>query len=338
MKIQILLIALILAVTTANAKKVKFSVDMTGLPVNTTGVHVSGDFQDEAGFEGGDWQSNTTEMLSQDGSAIYSVVVDIPAFAKYEYKFINGDQWYEVEFVPLESRVGYDFNDNRWVYVDSLYNDTTLIPAVLFSGNAPAGHYLLRLKVDLSLEDMIDPAGVHVALDFQNMDPASTKLYSFGEDVYEQIVYVEILTGYAHCSYFFVNGCTEAGFEVVPVECAFDLYRYIEIPEDTIAETVCFSECVSCDAIGIPEVLQDHGAIIFPNPCRELATVEFNDADSVHQVTVTDLLGNTMRIYKDCHTKTITLSTDELPAGIYFVRIETGNRWLSTLRLVISDN
>lgn len=332
----LILLALILAVTTASAKKVKFSVDMTGLPVNTTGVHVSGDFQEEAGFEGGDWQSNTTEMLSQDGSAIYSVVVDIPAFAKYEYKFINGDQWYEVEFVPLESRVGYDFNDNRWVYVDSLYNDTTLIPAVLFSGNAPAGHYLLRLKVDLSLQEMIDPAGIYLVRDQQIGTAPNTAMYSFTDDIYEQIIYAEIWTDYSDCYYLFVNGNSVEGYETVPELCSQGGNRYIEILKDTIAEAVCFSECVSCDAIGIPEVLQDHGAIIFPNPCRESAIVEFNDAESVHKVTVTDILGNTVRIYKDCLTKTITLSRDEMPAGIYFIRIETGNRWLSTLRLVIT--
>ena len=337
MKIQILLLALILAVTTASAKKVKFSVDMTGLPVNTTGVQVSGDFQEEAGFDGGDWQSNTTEMLSLDGSAIYSVVVDIPAFAKYEYKFINGDQWYEVEFVPLESRVGYDFNDNRWVYVDSLYNDTTSVAAVLFSGNAPAGYYLLRLKVDLSLEEMIDPAGIYLVANEEIGSNPQTTMYSFADDIYEQIIYAEMWTDYADCYYLFVNGNTVEGYETVPEGCSTDGYRYAEILKDTVIETVCFSECVSCDAIGIPEALQDTEAIIYPNPCRELAIVEFNDAESVHKVTVTDLLGNTVRIYKDCLTKTITLSRDELPAGIYFIRIETGNRWLSTLRLVITD-
>ena len=81
------------------AKKVKFAVDMTGQTVNVTGVHISGDFQEAAGFVGGNWQPNTT-LLSQDvGTEIYSVVVDIPAFTKYEYKFLNGDLWYELDTI-----------------------------------------------------------------------------------------------------------------------------------------------------------------------------------------------------------------------------------------------
>ncbi len=328
---------LILTVNSVDAKKVKFAVDMTGLPVSPNGIHVSGDFQEAAGYEGGNWQSNTTIMTSESGSAIYSVIVDIPAFAKYEYKFLNGDQWYEVEFVPLESRVGYEFNDNRWVYIDSLYNDTTMIPPVVFSGNAPAGHYLLRLNVDMSLEESIDPEGVHVALDFQNMDPDLTMLYSFGEDVYEQIVYVEALPGYTAFSYTFVNGNTEAGYEIVPVECAFDLYRYIEILKDTVVGPVCFSECVSCDALGTFEISGVSLAHIYPNPCQENATLVFNDSNTSHDVTIIDILGKPVKKFNECKTQSLIIDRENLKTGIYFVKIESGNTWLSTLRLVISN-
>src|SRR6185436_15682419 len=138
------------------AKKVKFAVDMTGQVLNVTGVHIGGDFQTLAGFAGGDWMPGTTPMTQETGDTnIYSIVVDIPAFTKYEYKVINGDQWYEAEFVPLESRVGYNFNDNRWLWVDSLSNDTTFVGALLFSGNAPAGLKLLRVVVDMQNEPSV---------------------------------------------------------------------------------------------------------------------------------------------------------------------------------------
>ena len=334
----LILIILALAVTSASAKKVKFTVDMTGLPVNITGVHVSGDFQEEAGFEGGDWQSNTTQMFSEDGSAIYSVVVDIPAFAKYEYKFINGDQWYEVEFVPLESRVGYDFNDNRWVYVDSLYNDTTIIPPVLFSGNAPAGFHLLRLKADLSLQETIDPAGIYLVADEELGSDPQTIMYSFADDIYEQIIYAEMWTDYSDCYYLFVNGNTIEGYETVPAGCSSGGYRFVEILKDTVIETVCFAECVSCDALGTDEFSRQARANVFPNPCVESATVKFNDTETRHDLTVMDILGKTVRRYDNCTLKSLSVERDNLPAGIYFIRIESDHRWLSTLRLVISNN
>jgi alpha-amylase len=333
----LILIVFLIAGFTANAKKVKFNVDMTGLPVNTTGIHISGDFQEEAGFEGGDWQSNTTEMLSEGGSAIYSVVVDIPAFAKYEYKFINGDQWYEVEFVPLESRVGYEFNDNRWVYVDSLYNDTTLIPAVLFSGNAPAGFSLLRLKVDMSQEGSLDPAGIHLAKDEQIGTGSSTIMYSFADSIYEQIIYAPVWTDYAECMYVFINGNTLEGYETVPQDCSVDGYRFVEMDKDTVMETVCFAECQACSTQFIADNQYSGRPRIYPNPCKQGAILEFNDPGRFHKVTMMDILGNVLRHFEDIGSPSVSIQRETLPAGIYFIRIENADHWLSTLRLVISD-
>src|SRR3989344_125947 len=134
-KIILVSVAILLASNITFAKKIKFSVDMTGIAISPFGMHISGDFQTLAGFSGGDWMSNNTPLTQEiSDTNIYSIVVDIPAFAKYEYKFVNGDQFYEAEFVPEESRVGYNFNDSRWIYLDSLADDTTFVGAILFGG------------------------------------------------------------------------------------------------------------------------------------------------------------------------------------------------------------
>jgi hypothetical protein len=331
----LIIIILLLAGPAVNAKKVKFAVDMTGQTVNTTGVHVSGDFQEAAGFEGGNWQSNTTVMDNEPGTEIYSVIVDIPAFAKYEYKFLNGDQWYEVEFVPLESRVGYEFNDNRWVYVDSLYIDTTNISPVLFSGNAPDGRYLLRVKVDLQLDEMVSPQGMHVAGIFQGWDPSTNMLYNFTDKIYEAIVYVGMGLGYTE--YRFVNGNTIGEYETVPPDCSVNGNRYVMFTSDTVMETVCFSACSACGAQGIFDNHQPDQARIYPNPCTGFTNIDFNDEEDVHTVTIFDIMGNTLRVYDDCRSESLLISRDKLKNGVYFIKIESGNNRLSTLRLVISD-
>jgi alpha-amylase len=332
MKKYLLILVTLLSVSMASAKKVRFSVDMTGQAVDTTGVHVAGDFQEEAGFAGGDWQPNTTVMTSDPGSAIYSVVVDIPAFSKYEYKFLNGDQWYNVEFVPVESRVGYNFNDNRWVYIDSLYSDTTEVRPVLFSGNAPAGQYLLRLIVDLQLEDSVNPAGVHVAGNFQDWDPSRTSMYSFIDRVYEYIAYVD--TASAHSEYRFLNGGTAGDFEVVPGECAANGNRAVTTLHDTVTGTVCFSSCFACEPQSIPVNPLPGIAKIYPNPCMNLAILVFNDHQASHRVTIIDLLGNVQQDYTNCTTETLEVKCDNLKNGIYFVRIENEQKWLSTIRFL----
>lgn len=331
----LILILLMLTTISVTAKKVMFAVDMTGQTVNALGVHVSGDFQEEAGFEGGDWQSNTTLMTNESGTEIYSVVVDIPAFTKYEYKFLNGDQWYDVEFVPVESRVGYEFNDNRWVYIDSLYNDTTLVKPVLFSGNAPAGQYLLRLMVDLQNEGAINPAGIHVAGDFQGWDPSRTVMYSFVDKVYEYIAYVDIAFGFSE--YRFVNGNAAGNYEVVPPDCSINGNRAIAIPKDTVMETVCFSSCSACGPQWIRDDLRSSAARIYPNPCRDFTILEFNDSETNHLVIIMDLVGNVQHVYIDCRAETLEIQCDDLKKGVYFVKINNGQRWLSTLRLLISD-
>src|SRR4051812_22600711 len=111
--------------TSVSAKKVKFAVDLRDTVANITGVHIMGDFQVAAGYSS-DLCPNCTPLTQETGDTnIYSIVVDIPAFAKYEYVFLNGDQGYDAEFVPDDSRVGYNFDSNRWIYVDSLADDTT---------------------------------------------------------------------------------------------------------------------------------------------------------------------------------------------------------------------
>ena len=146
MKKSVLISVALVLVLTLSAKKVKFEVDMTDQAISTYGVHVSGDFQTLAGYSGGDWQPGTTPMTNEPGTQIYSVVVEIPAFAKYEYKFLNGDQWYDVEFVPMESRVGYNFNDNRWIFVDSITNDTTTTYPILYSGKCTSRIEIIEVE------------------------------------------------------------------------------------------------------------------------------------------------------------------------------------------------
>jgi len=182
-KIILACIAITLS-TSVFAKKVKFAVDMTGLTTNTLGVHVIGDFQVAAGYPL-DWDPSSVLLTQEGTSNIYSIVVNIPAFQKYEYYFVNGDQTYEAEFVPEQSKVGYNFDDNRWLYVDSLANDTTFVGAVLFSGNAPVGLNLIRYKVDLSL---VTPSinGIHITTTSNGFSPNKTRLYSFGNNIFDK--------------------------------------------------------------------------------------------------------------------------------------------------------
>jgi len=332
-KLMLVSFLILIALHYLSAKKVKFSVDMRYQVINATGVHVAGDFQAAAGFSGGDWQPNTTPLANEPGTDIYSIIVEIPAFTKYEYKFLNGDQWYDVEFVPVESRVGYNYNDNRWIWVDSLANDTTVIEPVIFAGNAPAGHFLLRLKVDMQNVAVIDPAGIHVAGDFQGWDPATAMMYSFEDEIYEYIAFVDSTIN--ACEHRFVNGNTAGQYESVPAACALNGNRVIEIYSDTVTAIVCYAECDPCNSQGIKINDEDRPVHLFPNPTNDFTDIEFNDDAHTHDVIITDMSNRAVRTYKAFNGHSLHVDRSSLKSGVYIVHIVNQDKTDSLIKLII---
>lgn len=297
----------------AHAKKVKFAVDMDTITPNVMGIHIGGDFQTLAGFAGGDWMSNTTSLTQEGTSHIYSVVVDIPAFSHYEYKFINGDQWYDAEFVPLESRVDPMSNDNRWIYVDSLANDTTFVGAIIFAANAPAGLTLMRFFVDMTNDASVSASGVHIAGDFQGWDPIRTRMYSFGSSVYQIIAYGTHLT----YDYKFYNGNSNSVIETVPGTCAVGGNRELVLAKDSVLNTVCFGGCSACVLSSVAQIAHEVNMSLYPNPAKDKATLNFT-GDENYDVVLTDLSGQTLKRWKLVNQQ-MQIDSKDLNTGMYFI-------------------
>ncbi len=326
-KIFLLLIAC-LSLQTAFAKKVKFSVNMTGQVIAATGVHVSGDFQVSAGFAS-DWDAGATVMTRETADTnIYTVVLNIPAFRKYEYKFVNGDQFYEVEFVPEKSRVGYDGNDNRWLFVDSTANDTTFLGAILFGGNAPAGLQLMRYTVDIT-GMAASPNGVHVAGSFANWQANRARLFSFFgisgavENVYEGIEFAPV----GNYQYKFLNGNTLSSAEILPAACATNGNRTLGLLSDTIVNAVSFGLCY----LGVNEVaIAKNNTSIAPNPSENSSILANNEGENLETVEISDISGKILRIYTNIKANTLQINRENLENGLYFIK--TGNnqpkKWL----------
>ncbi len=324
-----ILISLFLVAITATsfAKKIKFAVDMAGQVLSPNGIHVMGDFQTIAGFSGGDWNPATTTLAQEGTTDIYSIVIDIPAFTKYEYKYVNGDQSYEAEFIPEPSRVGYNFNDNRWLYLDSLANDTTFIGALVFGGNAPAGLTLVRFYVDMQNE-VVSSNGVHVAGTFQGTNPwnpSTNIMYSFGNSLYEVIAY----TNTGACNFKFYNGNTLGDAENIPNLCSVFGNREADVQYDTLLTNFCFSSCAAC-IVGINENVDSQNISVYPNPSSgefEIKGLRFDIGDVV---TIFDIVGKEVYQTEVYHvTQNLKLQTTNLKPGIYFVRIKE-----NTLKLI----
>jgi hypothetical protein len=331
MKNSILISIALLISITSFAKKVKFEVDMTDQTISTYGVHVSGDFQALAGYAGGDWQPGTTALINESGTQIYGVIVDIPAFAKYEYKFLNGDQWYDSEFVPWESRVGYNFNDNRWIYVDSIANDTTSTLPLIYSGNAPQGLKLLRFKVDLQKEDVLDPAGVHVAGSFQGWNAAIYRLYDFDTTIYDYMAYVE----QGSYEYKYYNGNTVSSSETVPDECSVNGNRWVNVVNDTILEVVCFAECSFCVITEINQFKILSQPEIYPNPASASVVIKFNDGYESHNIVLLDISGMVKQVFTNYSASVLEIETSNYTKGIYIIKTEDKFNRVSYSKLIL---
>jgi hypothetical protein len=334
MKKHLFAFVFILAFTGLSAKKIKFAVDMGTYTINPTGIHLISNFQGILGLLGGDWTPGTLSLTPESGT-IYSVIVNIPAFSLYEFKFVNGDQTYEAEFVPNESRVEpFGFNDNRWIYLDSLKNDTTFVGAVLFAGNAPAGKSLMRFMVDMSNEPSVSSNGVHVGGTFQSSiwNAKDNILYSFGSNVYEVIAYG--VNGNYEFRYY--NGNTSTNIETVPASCANGAgNRTHNLIKDSIFPTICYKACVSCALAGINEAGQTiSGVRLYPNPAIDHSTIEFSEKNKNYSVGLIDLTGRELRSYKSTGDN-VTIEKEELDSGIYFVTITDASNAKFTSKLII---
>jgi hypothetical protein len=321
--------------TCAFAKKVKFSVDMSDEVVSPNGIHVMGDFQVLAGYDS-DWAPDLTELTKEGSTNIYSIIVDIPARAKYEYRYVNGDLSYEGEYVPNESRLIDPAFDNRWIYVDSLDANPLDIGAVKFGKNAPAGKFLLRFKVDMQNQmpiDLNDPANrPHVEGSFQGWSTTATALYAPNDTVYEYIAYVTAGT----YGFKYINGTTGTKEETVPNDCAVSGNRSVTVSGDLVLKVVCFNECAACGNInGIREQTPMKKIDVFPNPSSEYTTLRFEDNDPAHTVTVRDITGKTVRTYSNYNKPELIIAREQLNAGVYFIISMDSKKNISTSKWIV---
>jgi hypothetical protein len=330
MKTITLSLLLLLQFSPLFARKVKFSVDMTGQVVNINGVHITGDFQSICGL-GSDWDPATAALTQEGTTSVYSIIVNLPAFRKYEYRFVNGIETYEAEFVPDESRVGYDMVDNRWLYVDSLRNDTAFTGKILFAGNAPAGLKLIRYKVDMRVAGPVSTRGIHVAASYQSspFSPTEKRLYSFGNGIYEIIDFAPVGT----YTFVYLNGDVNTTAEMVSGSCASNSMRTIVLAKDTALETVCFTTCKACVGVGIDEQTSPYNALnIYPNPSTSEVTIDYPATVPV-QLKITDLSGRTILSAAEISSG---YQVRDLPAGFYQVTLTASDGMVSNIRLIVN--
>ncbi|HKL39691.1 MAG TPA: hypothetical protein VJ894_03380, partial [Cryomorphaceae bacterium] len=254
-KVYLMALAALFGSASMAQVSVTFQVDMNGTEVSANGVHVAGNWQDEAGFSA-EWQPGESMLLDADEDGIYSLTVDVPP-GEYEYKFINGNDWNPDgtnlgnEGVPAINQKG-GGNANRVFVVSQWHADNggLIIPANTYDGSAPAGQVAVRFEVDMADVDMIDPAGVHVAGNFSTpqFTPQASKMWLMSDAKYAFVAYTD---EESTLTYKYINGDTYATAEWngtnPPAECTDGLDRIVNATtEDVNTGLVCYEQCGPC--------------------------------------------------------------------------------------------
>ena len=229
---------------------VTFNVDMTSTAVDANGVHMAGNFND-VNYDGTaenaayvNWNPSAIALADQ-GNGIWSVTLNLVA-ERYEFKFINGNDWPMAEDVPAACQVEVNGNDNRFWSVSGL--NATESMTVCYASCAACGENTIRFRVDMTQEvDGVNPIGVFIAGDFQGWNPAGSQLIDpDGNGTFEG--YFSI--GAASAATFkFINGNDWAFEETIPTECNVSGNRNLAVSDaNTVADVICFSACGPCQA------------------------------------------------------------------------------------------
>ena len=317
----------------AEAKYVRFAVNMqySGM-LNSNDAYMTSTFQGVIGM-GGDLTHGFLHLTqSTTDTNIYYAIYNIPAFQMYEYQFELGVAGYDIENIPVESQSL--LNGYRWLYIDSLSNDTLMLPEVYYSGNNSATEIMYRIKVNMSNES-VSGNGIHIAGNFQNNDPGSTIMYSFGNGIYEYMAY---LTPNAQVEFKFYNGNTIGSAEVVPSACALGGNRLINnVDSAQILPTVCFGSCVNCTPLITVNQHQNSAYNLAPNPMLVSTTLNFNDHAQFHHVSIIDMQGRIVKQFNHIVTNSLQINKEMLAPSCYFVQIVNEQNETATLKLVIEQ-
>jgi len=97
-----------------------------GFDVGSDVLVIRGDFQDELGDPGGDWQGDMFALTDTGTDTIYTITLDFPGTeidSSFEFKFvISPDNWEAADNRPFTVMAGAQTLPTFWYNNDSVYN------------------------------------------------------------------------------------------------------------------------------------------------------------------------------------------------------------------------
>ena len=261
-KIYLSLLSMLVMAGVSAQTAVTFNVSM--LPVGMTdSLHVVGNFQDP-NYDNVpenpnyvNWTPSDASglMIDEDMDLVYSTTLMLQP-GRYEFKFVNGNDWPFAENVPQTCTVEVNGNSNRQIMVgaDAIsYN-------VCYGECADCGQSTIRVRVDMSTVDLdadgvggeagedIHPEGVHMNGSFNGWDPnVFPQLQDWdGNNVWEGLIATFTADP---IEYKFINGPSwDFPNETISGPCgAGNGNRLVNITDaNTVLPVYCWSSCDPC--------------------------------------------------------------------------------------------
>ena len=161
-KIYLSILSVVFALTASAQTEVTFNVTFPLADASPDGVHVAGNFYDRdydgtadnpdyfsAATNDGNWDPNLSALTLTDmGGGMYSITLNLVA-GRYEYKFVNGNDWPFAEAVPSACTVEVNGNGNRQIMVGA----DPISQSFCYGECADCGQNSIRVRVDMSTYD-----------------------------------------------------------------------------------------------------------------------------------------------------------------------------------------
>jgi len=232
---------------------VTLQVNMAQQTISPSGVHVAGNFQG--------WDPAATPLTDLDGDGIFTVTISVDENANLLYKFINGDTYAGVEYVPgvcgLPDGLG---EYNRVLETGTI---DVLAPVVCFGACEDCVVEPVMVEVTFLVNmanETVNDNGVHFVGDLQGWDPAATPMTDEnGDGIFEVTLEAEVGST---VQFRFLNGNDWPFSEAVPAECGVDdgfggMNRTFLIGEiENLYGPICFGSCADCEPIINPTTIE----------------------------------------------------------------------------------
>lgn len=98
-----------------------------------------------------------------------------------------------------------------------------------------------------------------------------------------------------------------------------------------------YTPCMTCQTVGLNDIISNDQIKIYPNPFSTQTTLQTDNFFHNAILTVYNSFGQTVKQIKNISGRAVILSRDNLPSGLYFVRLTEENKTIAVDKLVITD-